>query len=108
MKSGKRPKIIDLIWHVRELVENGALRYSAHVEERMAQREIIKPEVEFILRKGHHNPEKDKFDEEYESWDYAIEGKTIDNRKLRIIIAFVEPNILVVTAINLDNLWKEK
>lgn len=108
MKVGKRPKNLDLIRHVRELVEKGSLRYSAHAEERMAQRWIIKPEVEFILRKGYHNQMKDKFNEDYDSWDYAIEGKTIDNRKLRIIIALVEPNILVVTAIKLDNLWKEK
>lgn len=103
MKVGKRPKIIDLIRQVRETLKKGGLRYSAHAEVRMVERKIIKPEVEFILRIGHHNQKKDKYNDEYNSWDYAIEGKTIDNRKLRIILAFVEPNILVVTAINLDN-----
>ena len=108
MKAGKRTKIIDLIRQVRALLEVGNLRYSVHAEIRMAQRKIIKPEVEFILRRGHHTPKRDKFNEEYKLWDYAIEGKAVDNRKLRIIVAFVEPNILVVTVINLDNLWKEK
>lgn len=96
MKEGKRPKIFNLIWKVKELLEKGSLRYSVHAEERMAEREIIKPEVEYILRKGHHNQKKDKFNDLFGSWDYAIEGKTIDNRKLRVILVYVEPNILVV------------
>lgn len=83
-------------------MENGKLRYSAHASERMQERGIIKPEIEQVLRAGHHNKRKDQFNEEHEDWDYAIEGKTIDGRKLRIIVAIIDPNILVVTTIDLD------
>lgn len=31
-----------------------------------------------------------------------FEGRTIDGRKLRIIVAEVDPNLMVVTAIDLD------
>jgi hypothetical protein len=96
------PKIEILIDITRQAAEDGHLLYSSHANERMAQRNIIKPEVEYILSNGHHEARKDKFNKEFESWDYAIKGKTIDGRNLRIIIAIISPNVLVVTAIDLD------
>lgn len=96
------PKVKYLIEIARQAVQDGHLLYSAHANERMAQRNIIKPEVEYILSKGHHEPKKDKFNTEFESWDYAIKGKTIDGRNLRIVIAVISPNVLVVTAIDLS------
>ena len=54
---------------------------------------------------------KDTFNKEFDSWDYVIEGKTIDNRKLRIAVALIKPLILVVTAIDLGSSelkWKER
>ncbi len=69
---------------------------------------FIKPEVEYILSTGHHEKRKDQFNPQFESWDYSIRGRTLDNRNLRIIIALVSPNILVVTAINLDEENDEK
>lgn len=68
----------------------------------MKLRGIIKPEVEFILSHGHHEARKDQFNEEFDTWDYAIRGKTLDGRNLRIVIAVVNPSVLVVTTIDLD------
>ena len=96
-------KIENLIEVLKEAVEDGHLLYSSHVNDRMAQRNIIKPEVEFVLSNGYHEARKDKFKEEFDSWDYAIKGKTIDGRNLRIIIAIISPNVLVVTAIDLSS-----
>ena len=87
---------------IQEKLEAGKLRYSAHANERMAERGIIKPEVEYVLQNGRHNKRKDQFHEEHKNWDYAIEGKTIDGRKLRIIVTIVAPNLLVITTIDLD------
>lgn len=86
---------------LRAAIADGLLRYSDHANQRMRERWIIRPEVEFVLRFGHHNKRKDQFNEEHKDWDYAIEGKTVDGRRLRIVVAVVSPNVLVVTAIDL-------
>jgi phage terminase large subunit-like protein len=65
------------------------------------ERGIIKPEVELILTEGHHEAKKDQFNEEFQSWDYAIKGKTMDGRILRVVVALVQPNVFVITTIDL-------
>ena len=97
-----RPKASGLLEKIREKVEAGKLRYSVHAGERMVERGIIKPEVEYVLKNGRHNKSKDQFNEDQKDWDYALEGKTIDGRKLRIVVAIVAPNLLVITTIDLD------
>lgn len=69
----------------------------------MLQRMIFRTEIEFVLEHGFHEKKKDKFSEEFKSWDYSIRGKTNDDRQLRIVVAFEKPNLLVVTAIDLDS-----
>ncbi len=49
-----------------------------------------------------HEKAKDQFSERYESWNYAIRGKTIDLRELRVVVSFDENNMLVITVIDLD------
>lgn len=84
------------------MIQAGRLTYSAHANQRLGQRKILKPEVEYVLFFGHHEARKDQFSEEHRSWDYAMRGKTIDGRNLRIVVALEEPNLLVVTVIDLD------
>lgn len=83
-------------------VKMGYLVYSSHANERMKERFIVKPEIEYILSHGHHEARKDKFSERFKSWDYSIRGRTLDGRDLRVVIAIIEPNILIITAIDLD------
>ncbi|MBF0359927.1 MAG: DUF4258 domain-containing protein [Oligoflexia bacterium] len=68
----------------------------------MKQRGVTYPEIEFVLFNGFHNKKKDKFNQEYQCWDYAIEGKTVDGKKIRIIVTIISPNVLVVTIIDLN------
>ena len=85
-----------------EAAKGGRLVYSNHANERIRERGIIKPEVEYVLEHGHHEARKDSYSEEFQAWDYAIRGKTLDGRNLRVVVAIVAPNILVVTTIDLD------
>lgn len=87
---------------VHAAVGSGQLVYSAHANFRMKERGIIKPEVEYVLKGGHHEAKKDQFSIKFGTWDYAIRGKTVDGRSMRIVVAIVRPNFLVVTAIDLD------
>lgn len=69
---------------------------------RAKERGIIAADFEYILKTGSHEPSKDKFDEIYKEWNYAIRGKTIDKRELRIIITFDEDGLLLITVIDLN------
>jgi hypothetical protein len=93
----------NLLQKIHQAVTSGRLIYSNHANDRMLERKILKIEIEYVLRIGFHENRKDQFNEKMKSWDYAIRGKTIDGRNLRIIIAMIRPNILVVTAIDLDH-----
>ncbi len=42
-----------------------------------------------------------QFNEEFQSWDYAIKGKTLEGRVLRIVVALAQPNVFVITTIDL-------
>ena len=96
------PKVKNIIRSTSKSTAKGQLLYSKHANERMLERGIIKPEVEYVLSHGHHEARKDQYNDEFNSWDYAIKGKTVDGRNLRIVIVMVEPNVLIITAIDLD------
>ena len=95
-------KLSDLLSKLHTAVERGFLRFSNHALERMVERGILRLEVEYVLKSGHHEKRKDSFDEEFDSWNYAIKGKTQDGRSLRIVISFEKPNFLVITTIGLE------
>lgn len=101
-RNSSLPKEKNVLEKLLKAVVLGRLIYSSHANERMAQRRIIKPEVEHVLSTGFHEMRKDQFNTALKSWDYAIRGKTLDGRNLRIIVALVNPNVLIVTAIDLD------
>lgn len=65
---------------------------------------ITRLEIVQAIQRGHHVPSRDRYEDVYGElgWSYAIEGKTIDNRLLRVIVAFDEKTrTLIVTAIDL-------
>ena len=59
----------------------------------MLERGLVKPKIEYILKQGHHEARKDRFNNEHSSWDYAIKGKTVDGKILRVVVALIEPNV---------------
>ena len=71
--------------------------------ERKEEREITLLEIHQVIEGGWHERRKDQYKDEYRSWSYALRGKTIDRRDLRVVIAFdVESGMLLITAIDLD------
>ena len=95
------PKIANLLSIVRRCLDQGRYLDTRHVTERQVQRGISRIEILHALRNGFHEQKKDKFDEVFSAWNYAIRGKTIDRRELRIIVSFDENNMLIITAIDL-------
>lgn len=83
-----------------------------HAKERQKQRNITDLDVLNILggKPGYdrkRNKSKDSFEsvsiyEKPQDWKYCIEGKDIDERKIRIILTFTDNLMPIITVINLS------
>ena len=99
MKAGK--KIKDLLYEVRKAVLQDEYIYSVHAQFRMEDREVSRQEVLFVLLNGVHEKSKDVFDFQVKRWKYAICGKTVESRGLRIVVTFAEDGLLIITVIQI-------
>lgn len=88
---------------IRHCIEQGHYLDTCHVGLRQKERNITRPEILYLLTHGWHEENKDKFEERFGAWNYAIRGKTIDERELRVVVSFDENiNCLIITAIDLS------
>jgi len=104
-ETQRPPKREDILAIVHTCIEIGRYRDTRHSSDRRNERSITRLEILQVLKSGHHVPKRDQYEEAYGDlgWSYAIEGKTIDNRSLRVIVAFDEETwTLIVTAVDLD------
>jgi len=100
---GHPDKLADLMSVVRACIDQGRFLDTRHASERQTERQITRSELLYVLKTGHHEKRKDKFDGFYQAWNYSIRGKTVDRRDLRIIVSFDKPNgMLIITAIELE------
>ncbi len=95
-------KIADLLREVRRCIEPGRYLDTRHAAARQAERDITRPEILQVLRHGHHEKRKDSFDTLHQAWNYAVRGKTVDQKELRVIVSFDEAGMLIITAIELE------
>lgn len=77
--------------------------YTKHARCRMACRYITEPEVKEILETGKVNERK--IEEDDRGKTYPLEGRTKDDKMLRVVVAPKRNNIVVVTVIDLDKNW---
>ena len=95
-------KAAQLLIVIREHLDGGRYFDTRHGSERKLERLITRPEVLHVLRHGYHEKRKDKFESQFQAWNYAIRGKTSDGKELRVIVSFDENNMLIITAIDLN------
>ncbi len=100
----KRPeKHKDVLGSVRKCVALGRFRDTRHATDRKSEREISLLEIKQVLETGFHEKSKDEFKAAFQAWNYAIRGRTIDRRELRIAVSFdEEATMLIITAIELN------
>ena len=98
----KKDKIPDLLVRVQRCIEQGLYLDTRHATDRQSERKISRPEILYVLKNGRHEKNKDQYQERYKAWNYAIRGKTVDKRDVRVIISFDEHNMLIITAIELE------
>lgn len=85
---------------VLECVERGRYRLTKHAEEELKNDDLDLNDALHVLKTGCHDHGKTGFDAKHQTWKYAIEGKTKDLKKVRVIIAFVE-EMLIITVMEL-------
>ncbi len=103
-KRQKRPeKLAGLMAAIKAHLAADKYLDTRHAFQRQLQRDVTRPEIEFVLTNGHHEPSRDRWDEAYRSWSYAIEGQTQEGRKLRVIVAIdEETGTLIITVVDLN------
>jgi hypothetical protein len=98
----KPKKVENLPKVVRQHALDGTYNYTRHAEERMLQRSIVDSEVKQVLEFARWEKSKDTYDEENECWKNLVRGETVDGRNLRLIVVEYEPDLLIITTIDLD------
>jgi hypothetical protein len=86
----------ELLKKVREHIGNGTYRISRHALEEMEADDLTIPDIKHVLINGRRAKEKDMYSNEWQGWKYAIQGKTMDNKEIRVIVAF-EKQMLIIT-----------
>jgi len=107
-QSSRPPKEDDVLKKMQGLHSAGKLRIHPHANQRMGERNVIYFEVLQALSKAKHQPSKDRFSDEHRTWEYSMEGRTLDSKLLRIGIAFENDQrtgerVLVVTVIDVTD-----
>lgn len=99
-RAGKIDNVVDL---ARNLILKGAYVISSHAKLRQGERCFSIGDIKSIIQTGYHEKRKDEYKEEYDDWNYAIKGNTLDNDPARICIAFAEEkHFIVITIIRLE------
>jgi len=103
LKSYKPQKIEDLLFVIRKCIANGNYRETFHAQLRKNQRGIILTDILHVLNTGRNEKSKDKFDDVFKTWNYAIIGNSTTGFKMRVIVSFDdEKKLLILTAFYLE------
>lgn len=99
-KSKRPAQLEELFSKIRECIEKGSVRQSKHAINREIERNIDLPDVLYVLKNGYHEKQKTSFDEAFQTWKYAIRGKTLEAMDIRIIISFDEAEMMIITVMH--------
>lgn len=106
MKQKQKPeKIKHIMDKIEECVEQDRYTFTFHALERQKERFISLAEIVHVLKNGYEERSKTVFDENYNTWNYSIRGKTIrDELDVRIIVALDENQVLIITVMYVEKL----
>lgn len=96
------PKENDILDKIKDALLRGSYRDTRHSAQRGAERNINLSDVVDVLENGYHEKSKDEYREDFQSWNYAIRGKTFDGDELRIAIYFEGDLLMIATVIKLN------
>lgn len=87
-----------LIKKIKQAAETGDYFIVPHARQRCKERDVSAMDIEHVLEHGRRMKIRDRFDEDYQRWSYALEGKNLDGEKLRVIVILIE-KIGIVTVV---------
>ena len=99
VKIGKPKQLADLFDKIRKCLDQQKYTQTKHALQRQKEREIDLWDAVYVLNTGYHEKRKTSFDDVNNTWKYAVRGKTIENVDLRIIVAFDEEDMIIITVI---------
>ncbi|NGX61877.1 MAG: hypothetical protein K940chlam9_01367 [Chlamydiae bacterium] len=103
MPLRKLKKTENILERIKCCIRAGAYRDTFHAIQRKKERDISLPEIIHVLTTGRHEKSKDRFDEAFNAWNYAVRGLTVDELDLRVIVSFDEErDLLIITAFYLE------
>lgn len=96
--ANKRPlQHLNLHQKIKEAIEAGRYVDTTHARERQSERKITLSDALYILKTGRREKNKTIFDTRWNKWKYAIRGETPDKEDVRVIIAFDDNLMVIVT-----------
>lgn len=101
-RISRPPKIENVLRRAKQCIAKGLYRYTAHAEVRKLERSITEEDALYVIENGWLVPNRDDFCEVYRNWKYALEGKTLQDELLRVIIGFDENMLLIITVMNIS------
>ena len=99
-KAKRPPQLTELFPKIRNCIEKEQYRETRHARDRKVERDIGLSDVLYVLKNGYHEKQKTSFDENFHVWKYAVRGKTLEDFDIRIIIAFDEDGMLIITVMH--------
>lgn len=99
-KANRPSQLDELFPKILDCIEKGLYRQSKHTIDRKIERNIDLPDILYVLKNGYHEKQKTSFNEDFRTWKYAVRGKTLDKLEIRIIIAFDEDDMLIITVMH--------
>lgn len=104
MKQKRPPKLENVLKIAKECIENGQYLPTFHAECRQLERDITLLDALHVIRNGYREPKHDQYKEEWQTWNYAVRGITLQDDSARVIISFNdEVTMLIITVINLTS-----
>lgn len=91
----------DALKLLRKCLQGGIVEYHPHFERRCRERGVDPQDAQYVLRNGFIYDEPE-LDIRFQEWRYKVEGKPPDSDKLKVVIAFLERDEVLVITIMLD------
>ena len=101
-KPRRLVKVQNVLSRARAAIREGRFVISQHAWQRQRDRAINYFDILRVLNTGYHEVKKDEYKPEYNSWNYAIRGKTGGLISARICVAFDKDMMVVVTVTRVD------
>ncbi len=92
----------EIVAVIKTSLESGNYIILPHAKLRCKERKVLPRDIEVVLKRGKRIKARDRFDNIYNSWSYVFEGKTIDERELRVVI-IIDNKLQIATVIILEN-----